>query len=311
MNNSEQIEKLLQELEVLETDIRAEALVNQAVQQVGHDDIVTTQDGRFYREYRHDLYETSRIGDQWHRERLQLHLSRAGIYDLLPEGLFHQPVSTHTGNSATEMAAVSRVDKKKETETRRFFQPVENSFFHQRVQIEKEETELLAGADDGALADFLFRFWELPPSLNRQSAALLIRLLPHAHIITGNLVLMQQSLQILLQEEVAITQAIPRISEAAAQSKGLGALELGNDMVCGMRFWEDYTCLQYDIGPLQSTPAAAYIEGGAQDLLIGVFNSYFTPAEADIYISVEVDRTKAAITLSEQESPILGYSSVL
>ena len=206
------------------------------------------------------------------------------------------------------MAAQSRNDRKKELAARKFFQPVENSFFRQRVMLEQEEENLLAGMDSGLLNDYFFSFWEFPAALNKTSALLLVLLLPYAHAITGDIGLMQDCLEILLQEKVTISLVSPEDCLAPGNACSMGMGELGNDLVCGQTFMEDYPCLQYNIGPLQNTKPADYCTGGDNDLLLQVFNNYFAPAEADIIINVEVDRTRALVELDADESPILGYA---
>ncbi|WP_207513581.1 hypothetical protein [Longitalea luteola] len=304
------IETFLKELSAFVYDIKAEALVNQALQHHVHpDDFVVLPDGRFYREYRTDLYAMNMIDDNRLRQLLQLRLSRSGIYDLVPEGLFHQPFNNARPNSsAMEMAAQSRIDRKKEMAARKFFQPIENSFFRQRVLIEQEEENLLAGMNNGLLNDYFFTFWEFPEKLNKTSAMLLVLLLPYAHAIAGDLHLMQQCLEILLQEKVNIALVPPGECTAPGDAFRLGIGELGNDLVCGQTFSEDYPCLQYNIGPLQHSKPVDYCTGGDNDLLLQVFNNYFAPVEADIIINVEVDRSRALVALNEEESPILGYA---
>lgn len=304
------IETFLNELSAWKYDIRAEALVNQALQHNVHpDDFVVLPDGRFYREYRTDLYAINMIEDTRLRQLLQLQLSRSGIYDLVPEGLFHQSFNNNGPNSsATEMAAQSRNDRKKEMAARKFFQPIENSFFRQRVLVEQEEENLLAGMNNGLLNDYFFTFWEFPEKLNKTSAMLLVLLLPYAYAIAGDLPLMQQCLEILLQEKVTISLVAPEVCAAPGNSFRLGLGELGNDLVCGQTFSEDYPCLQYNIGPVQHSKPVDYCTGGDNDLLLQVFNNYFAPVEADIIINVEVDRSRALVELSEEESPILGFA---
>jgi hypothetical protein len=312
MERKDAIETFFNELSAWQNDIRAEALVNQALQHNVHpDDFVVMPDGRFYREYRTDLYAMNMIEDTRLRQLLQLRLSRSGIYDLLPEGLFHQPFNNSRPNSsASEMAAQSRNDRKKEMAARKFFQPVENSLFRQRVLIEQEEENLLAGMNNGLLNDYFFAFWEFPEQLNKTSAMLLVLLLPYAHAIAGDLPLMQQCLGILLQENVTISLASPEVCEAPGNAFSLGVGELGNDLVCGQTFSEDYPCLQYNIGPLQNSKPVDYCTGGDNDLLLQVFNNYFAPVEADIIINVEVDRSRALVELNAAESPILGYAVI-
>jgi len=311
MTRQEAIETFFNELSGSLHDIKAEVMANHALQNNVHpDDFVVLHDGRFYREYRTDVYAVNKIDDAWLHQLLQLRLSRSGLYDLVPEGLFHQ---SHTGtksNSATELAAQSRIDRKKEMAARKFFQPVENSLFRQRVLLEQEEENLLAGMDNGLLNDYFFTFWEFPEALNKTSAMLLVLLLPYAHAIAGDIELMQNCLEILLQEKVTIEQVTPADCVAPGKDNSLGIGELGNDFVCGQTFSEDYPCLQYNIGPLQQSKPVDYVSGGDNDLLLEVFNNYFAPAEADIIINVEVDRTRALVELNADESPILGFSAI-
>jgi len=312
MTRHDTIENFFNELSANLYDIKAEALANQALLHNVHpEDFVVLPDGRFYREYRTDLYAIDKIDDSRLHQLLQLRLSRSGLYDLVPEGLFHQSYNgARSGNSAADMAAQSRVDRKKELDARKFFQPIENSFFRQRVLLEQEEENLLAGMDSGLLNDYFFSFWEFPEALNRTSAMLLVLILPYAHAIAGDLGLMQTCLGILLQEKVTIALVAPGDLIAPGNASGLGIGELGNDMVCGQTFTEDYPCLEYTIGPLQNSKPADYCSGGDNDLLLQVFNNYFAPAEADIIINVEVDRTKSLVELNADESPILGFAVI-
>lgn len=310
MNRITAIETFYKEIISNLHDLKAETLVNQALQnKLNPDDFVARHDGRFVREYRADVYDIDKIDDNRLHQLIQLHLSRSGIYDLVPEGLFHQSYTSAKANSsAAELAAQSRVDRKKELAARKFFQPIENSFFRQQVMLEQQEENILAGIDNGLLNDYFFTFWEFPAALNKTSAMLLVLLLPYAHEIAGDLALMQDCLEILLQENVTVSLVPPTALAAPGTASDLGIGELGNDMVCGNTFTEDYPCLQYTIGPLQHSKPVDYVIGGDNDLLLQVFNNYFAPVEADIIIEVEVDRSKAPVELSEDESPILGYA---
>jgi hypothetical protein len=311
MTRQDAIEQFFNELSGNLHDIKAEVMANHALQNNVHpDDFVVLHDGRFYREYRTDVYALNKIDDAWLHQLLQLRLSRSGLYDLVPEGLFHQSYTGTKSNAATELAAQSRIDRKKEMAARKFFQPVENSLFRQRVLLEQEEENLLAGMDNGLLNDYFFTFWEFPEALNRTSAMLLVLLLPYAHAIAGDLELMQKCLEILLQEKVTIEQVTPANCVAPGKDNSLGMGELGNDFVCGQTFLEDYPCLQYNIGPLQQSKPVDYVSGGDNDLLLQVFNNYFAPAEADIIINVEVDRSRALVELNAEESPILGFAAI-
>jgi Type VI secretion, TssG len=307
------VENLYTELRENLNDIKCEALLNHALGSgLRKDDFVVLNNGHFFREYRPDVYGVEMLEDTWMRQALQLRLSRNGLYDLLPEGIFHQPLLNRNNViSAAEMAAASKADRHKENTTRKFFQPVENGLFMQRLEIEQVEERMLTAIEDGMLTDYFFEFWGLPATLNHESAMLIIFLLPYAHIIAGNVPLMQQCLGVLLNEKVKIEIKDPAETLAQQAGRGLGGMQLGNDMVCGNSFFEDYTCLQYNIGALQNSTPASYVPGGANDVLLQTFNNFFAPVEADVEINIEIDRFKATIELSETNGSILGYSSVL
>ena len=73
MTRQNAIEHFFNELSGNLHDIKAEALANQALQHDLHpDDFVVLPDGRFYREYRTDLYAINKIDDAWLHQLLQL-----------------------------------------------------------------------------------------------------------------------------------------------------------------------------------------------------------------------------------------------
>ena len=312
MDRRTTIEQLYHELTTGMFDIRGEALMNQGTKTHVHpDDFVVLSNGHFFREYRKDLLGVDRIEDSRRYDWLQLRLSRIGLYDLLPEGLFHQPTLGNHLGSAAEMAASSKLDKKKEMSVRKFFQPVEHQFFLQRMQIEAMEAKLMEAINGQMLNDYFFDFWQFPPGLSPRAGAMMVLLLPYAHRISGNLGLMKDCLEILLYEHVKMETYRPGPSFFDSEPVGLGAGSLGNDFVCGRSFDEDYPCLRYTIGPLQNSTAASYVAGGENEVLLQVFNDYFAPVEADISIDIEIDPDQAAIRLAGEESPILGYSTTL
>src|SRR5882757_5479598 len=146
MDNYSLIELLRREIQRTVCDTRAEPQLALALEKgLLPDDFLVSCDNLFCREYSKDIVYTELKEDSRKRALLQLHLSRSGVYDQLPEGLFLQPPEEKRGYSAADMAADHKLNKKKEEEIRRFFLPFENDFLWQRIQIEQEESKLLEG----------------------------------------------------------------------------------------------------------------------------------------------------------------------
>jgi hypothetical protein len=308
------IEQLFQELTDNYYDVKTEAQLALALQNgLPAEDVVISCDNYFHREYSKDILFSEIKEDAGKKEYLLLHLTRQGLYDQLPEGLFYQEGRpAHQSVSALEMAAEYKINKKKEQEIRRFFTPFENDFFWQRIQLEKEETQLMEGFDTGVWNDYFIRFWGIAAAVPPLLVTRFIRLLPYAHAVSGHPEVMARCLATLLQEPVSVQLVAAQDSQASSSCiHQLGQLQLGMDMVLGDRFYEDYPVMEFVIGPLQHTPVTDYLEGGGREAFLEMFFRFFVPADADVVTRIEVDREKSFLVLQEDVQPVLGYSSVL
>jgi hypothetical protein len=276
-------------------------------------DFFIAPNGLFYRPYSKDVLHAEITEDARRKNILQLNITRSGIYDQLPEGLFFQPAGERSFmRNATDMAEDYKRNKKNEQAIRRFFMPIENDFFWQRIQLEKEECGLLEGLQSGILNDYFTKFWEIDPAIPKFLVIQLVLLLPYAHRITGDLEITAKCLQKLLNEEVRITEKLsPRTN--ADQDSELDNFQLGINSMCGNNFYEPYAVLECSIGPLQTSSVIAYIEGGERDAFLKTFYHFFIPAEAEVITNIEVANEKKQMHLktADTEEPVLGYSSFL
>lgn len=314
MDNQTLIEVFQQELHRMKCDVRAETCFALVVDQgLSPEDMLIGSDKLFRREYSRDILATEIKEDMGKRAVMQVHLTRCGIYDLLPEGLFFQPSeSSSRGQSASDMAADYKTNKKKEESIRKFFLPLENDFFWQRIQIEQQESRLLEGLQSGMLNDYFAKFWGIPDSMPRECVAPLLILLPHAYKIAGNPALTGQCLQQLLQEEATVRLVSSGTSELPTeQSVPLGEFRLGVDMTCGGEFLEDYPVLECVIGPLASSRLQDYLVGGRRYSLLETFNRFFIPAGVDMKLTVLLPEERQHMVLRPGQEPLLGFSSVL
>ena len=313
-SNYELIEQLQLEMQKAGWDVKAEPQLLLALEKgLLPDDFMVSCDGLFRREYSRDIIQAEIKEDARKQDVLELHLSRSGLYDQLPEGLFFQlPKGSSRIMSATDMAADYKFNKKKEEEIRRFFLPFENDFFLQRMQVEKEEAMLLEGLQSGILNDYFIKFWDLPASIPKSFIIPLILLLPYAYKIAGNMSLTADCLHQLLQEEVQLHKKEGHLMNAdAVGAPAIGDALLGVDLICGEQFWEGTPYISIEIGPLKQSTVADYLEGGSRYTLLETFNRFFIPAGIDTTVSIQVKTDKLDMILLENDGPVLGYSSML
>ncbi|HLZ86543.1 MAG TPA: type VI secretion system baseplate subunit TssG [Puia sp.] len=313
MDNYTGLAALREELRRVGCDARTEVCFALAMQEgLSIEDFLVGFDKQFYREYSKDIMFTEIKEDAAKKPLLQVHLTRGGIFDLLPEGLFFQPPQSSRQSSAADLAAEYQVNRKKEDAIRRFFLPLENEFFWSRIQVEQEESRLLEGLQTGMLNDYFARFWGLPASIPRECVAPLLILIPHAYKIAGNLALTAQCLQQLLQEEVQVRQVPPESSPLPqGQEMGLGESSLGIDMTCGNEFFEDYPVMEWIIGPLVGSRVQDYLEGGRRHSLLETFTRFFIPAGIDTKLTLLLPEERQHMALRPGQEPLLGFSSIL
>ncbi len=314
MEQYELIAQLQQEIKNNFTDIKAESILAIARDSGLTDENFTiASKSLFSRAYSRDILFSALEEDANKKNYLQLNLSRNGLFDQLPEGLFFQPANSKPSvTNAAIMAADYKINQQKEREIRRFFMPFENAFFGQRMQLEAEEMQLLEGLQSGILNEYFINFWGISPAIPSALITPLIELLPYAHKITGNLAVTAQCLEKILQEKVSIRKIPAPVSSAEPDYvHALGFQQLGMDMVIGDQFKEDSPVVEFTIGPLENSSIHDYLEGGNKEEFLNTFYSFFMPVEADAITRIEVAKEQKYMILNTAAEPVLGYSSAL
>lgn len=308
------LKKIAEELAQLPADIRAEVLLAQCMEGgLQQNEFMAQADGFFYRSYTTDLYKVRFPDKSGRKKYFTASLSRPGLYDALPEGLFFNiSGETKKPKTAGQMAEESRVDQKREMEIRKFFAPFENEFFLHTMKNEIAENGLLQGLRSGWLKEYFIDFWKLPGDIPVTAALVLVMFLPYVHTIAGNTVLTAGVLQKIINEEVKIDLVYEKDTQAAASLNILGNYTLGSELTCGNCFTEVFPVLEISVGPLQKTRAYQYVEGGNYFSLLQTFYNYFIPANAEVKTHILLKSLQEQFILNEKEEvPLLGISSTI
>jgi len=132
-------------------DTRLELLFDTLLKHgVSPDDINIKTNGLFYRKYSKDVMSV--LQDVSDPDILNINISRDGIYDILPQSITHN----YRGRGVHENPVQDfKSRKKEEKEARNFFNPLENEFFAFRHEIEKFESDFLAGLNTTGVADII------------------------------------------------------------------------------------------------------------------------------------------------------------
>ncbi len=300
------------------SDIKAEVLMADLMEKgFAQSDFLVFFDSAFKRRYSKDILKAEKTLINDLDEILTVHIARDGLYDMLPEGLFHaSPDAALT--SGKGMASDSRKESRIEEETRKFFLPFENEFFYQRIQIELKERSFLQKLNENNLDDFFLDFWKIDRSLPKELIVKLSAMLPFVREIVGDFGMTASCLGAILEENVSYTikykseSYIETVNNKTDDCCSLGKTDLGVNMIAGGHFPENCKLIRFTIGPLTKTGIGPYLENGEIARFVNCFFNYFIPMEMDAEYDVIIQKELQEFVLgSDQTQAVVGYSTII
>ena len=297
-------------------DIKAEVVAADLIEN-GLDpaEIVVIPDGSFTRNYSRDISYSEVTQSANGQKALGIHITRDGLYDSLPEAVFHDQ-SDQPLISGHEMAKLSKKQKIEEKEARLFFLPFENEIFSHRIQIEIEERKILYRFSENLFDDIYPQFWKLDRTLPKKLVSRFVLILHLTNKIVGRLDLTAKCMEVILEENVRINlttkeqgnKNLPAI--AVGNTSGLGACALGDNLICGEYVSDSEPVMEFVIGPLKNSAVDDYLENGTFSRFLSCFYSYFVPLEMDAVTTVTVSKTQQQFKLDDHiPNVILGFNS--
>lgn len=292
------------------------SLLNEGINQKN---ILAIFDGNLKRKWSKDIDYSEIENFENSTEAISIHLNRTGIYDSLPEALFHQTADDKNARG-TDMAKDSMRLKAEEKQTRLFFKPLENELFFQSVFLKNNETKLYQNLFADTLNGLIPGFWKIDDRIPSKYVSRLIKLIPYTHKITGNLKLTAEALEFILNEQVNIELDlnVPDKIIFATNSNNEGKLGegiLGQDFIMGHNVTGFIGQLIFEIGPLKNTAPMDFHENGPANILIETFIGYFTAMEYDVTTILLLEKEKSKFHLSDKregaEPSNLGFNTVL
>ncbi len=270
------------------------------------DDLVLEYLGSFRKSYRNDIEGVS-VAKGTDKPVL-LKLNRDGIYDRLPEGLFHQTRGSNQTPNVGTMVDEFRRFREEERMARKFFQPVEQELFHYAVKVEQEERKLEFGIMNGDPGQAFYRFWDIDTDLPSKAAATLVLIMPWLKQIKGDKSLTAKALSMTLGKEVSVEERVVYGTQTASTGFVLGQEgALSIDTVCGNSWEEPLVQWLFIIGNVHDHEAADFVPTGPLGRFLKRFEELFLPLHIDGVF--ELESLSAADV--DDRSTILGYGYYL
>lgn len=280
--------------------LRAEVVVAALVEkEVPFDSIRYEAKGSFKKNYSNDIEKI----EVQSASNVLLSVNRDGLYDRLPEGLFHQ-TRMQKNSTLTDMVAEHKRYKSEEKSARKFFRPIEQELFRYSVLIEQEERRLTNNLFDATMLQLFQEFWMIDSELPKEPSTMLIRLMPWVATIKGNPELTKKALSLILNKPVDFEEKLIQHKIETKQASILGNNALGMDSVLGQDVTISVWNWVFKIKGIPADDMYAYTSQKPYAQLLKKFEEIFIPLEVDVLFDYEVSTTAP----SKNISFVLGYS---
>ncbi|STC97067.1 hypothetical protein [Chryseobacterium carnipullorum] len=162
----------------LQTDFKAEAVaVNLLKYQRAVSNIFIERIGINDRAYLKDIKSISSSYLGFDEEVFTIETYREGIYDYLPEGVFHPPSLGASRKNVDTVVREIRKQKKIEEDARKFFRPFELEVFFTEISSLLKEYEFDISSSTDTLLETVSELWPLIKMLDEQNAYIFIYIL--------------------------------------------------------------------------------------------------------------------------------------
>ncbi|MGN8070339.1 type VI secretion system baseplate subunit TssG [Mucilaginibacter sp. SG564] len=252
--------------------------------------------------------------DITNKKMLQVWVNRDGLYDMLPEGLFHKPPASSLMITEEEMIKdiVDRRDEEKQT--RRFFAPFEAEVNHLKMILELYENRLDKKNEYDDLINIFLKEWKEFSCFTNKQMLILIHVLPVIHEQRNNLVFIGKVLTMLFKTSISLSYKLTigrGEKDLADIQTSLGKAALGIDFIAGQLI-EPEEELRVAIGPLNASTMIDFLPGERSAVCIDVLLSYFIPMQAGVKIELlATPDSKKIIIGAQQDNARLGYTTYL
>ena len=302
----------------LTTDFKADLIAAELIENgIPADRVILFPLGGFQRSYRKDVEMVSEdYSDVDNKTFYLVKVHQDGLYDMLPEGLFHKPISTKNIASENEILAAIERHEVEEKDARRFFLPFEAAIYQLRVEMTLYENRLDKKGHYSDLLNIFADHWELFRYLNVQQSNIFLEALPLIHELRDEHKLIERLLEMIFDLSFSISlRSLAPVQALVPIASIMGENRLGVDLTTGNRNYSDGEDeIVVRIGPLTDQQMDDLRPGSRNDRMLKLFFDYLFPAHLEVSVELFQNPIQRMMRLMDKEDTaksILGFSTYL
>jgi len=298
-------------------NIRAEVVLAELLEQsdeLNAVDFSIVPNGGFNKVVNRDIQSIDQIENEHGVSKSQVKVVRKGMYDALPDGLFHElfPVGQSGSQQKTLMLQQFKKRKIQEKNSRRFFSPFDQVFNHYRLRLEQEERKVLTGFPIGSRHSLFDIIWsDFNGTMDNYQKSILFSLLPLAHHIVGNQRYTELAFEAMIGWPVAIQHKYDsQHIQLENEMLSLGHYTLSNDFLLGTVSDEKEVVCAITVGPVSIAKACDFLPNGRGYRVLETLSDYFIPLDVHVAYDFEIETSELIFeeTVFETGNHRLGYT---
>jgi hypothetical protein len=282
----------------------------------GHPDVskvIIDRLGDLSRSHTKDIYRMD-SASAWPDPHAMLVLQsfRQGIYDLMPENVFHPASLGGVGMSAEEILVEITLQRKREQDARAFFKPFEQEASY--VEIEALLLELMyeKKGKNNDLIKLFDKAWPVLKKMPPETALGFVYVLPLLYQVRGNKLWTEQCLSFLTGFPAVITEHYEWIKpDRKLPSFSTGANRLGIDTNLGGKQYDGMVDWNIHIGPINEEAVDAMLTQTDFNELLHILSGYFIPASISVRYIIRTEKAADTVLSSDRNTARLGYTFFL
>lgn len=298
-------------------DFKAETIAAEIAEQgTDPEQILIQMLGSLKRTFSNDVktVETEIFEDR--KEYTVVKTAREGIYDMLPQSLFHHPTAHKSARSEKEIIAAMKRRRAEEMNARKFFLPIEATINHLRIEMALHENRLDKRSHYADLVQLFASQWDIFQYLDGRQANIFLHLVPIIHDIRDNHTRIEEVMEMMFEVKVAITLRNQKpLQPADLMFSRLAETALGVNLTTGnVQFDEGVDEILLVIGPMDTALYRDFMPGGNSNKILDLLCDYLLPVHADVvtrFEMMEKNRQARLADFANDDNCILGQDMVL
>jgi type VI secretion system protein ImpH len=250
-----------------------------------------------------------------HKEYVLVKTPKEGIYDMLPQGLFHQAAAHTFGKGEKELIRIIKQRKEEERNARRFFIPFEASINFLRMQMALYENRLDKRSHYDDLVNIFSGHWEIFKYLDARQAGIFLHLIPILHDIRDDLPVIETvfEMMFLLPVSVELRMQLPQRPAEPIVSR-MGDTALGVDLTTGNELYDEGVDeILVTIGPIGGEVLHSFMGDEKNGKILELLMDYLLPVEVDVVTEFVLEGRDKVMRLADESvlNTVLGEDTYL